>query len=508
METSLFHAYTEATSIEHRRKFGQFFTGPVVARFMINWLLENKKSSIMDPAFGLGAFAEEALANPKLESFRGFEIDPHVLSFSKKQFKDVSLKQADYLLNWKNPEVDAIVCNPPYMKFQNFADKEEVLQSFVEHLGVKLSGYMNTASAFLLKSISEVSEGSRIAYIMPFEFMNAGYGELVKDHLLKFGEVNAFIKLACEKEAFSEVTTSVGIILFTKKNKPKSDIPFYVVHSLSELTTLKALKPLKTIKRTDLKAADKWAIHFEEGEIIFQAEYLTELKTFGNFSRGIATGANEYFGFSKSKATDHKIPEDNLIPCISKSQQIKSSLFEKNDLNALVKSDATIYLVDLMVDSDAKAVKSYIKSGVEQEIHTRYLTKMRNPWYKLEKRAPAKILFGVFSRGGYKVIRNFTKAINLTCYHGFYPNTLGEKYVDYLFFYFMSDAAGKIMQANMRKYGDGLDKFEPNDLNRSLVPNIQWFDSLTGIDTDEEYAFIRKQDKLSPRLEALFANLL
>ncbi len=67
----------------------------------------------------------------------------------------------------------------------------------------------------------------------------------------------------------------------------------------------------------------------------------------------------------------------------------------------------------------------YIKEGEKLGYHGRYLTKTRNTWYKIEKRKPAPILFGVFSRGRLKVIRNFTTAINFTCFHSFYPNKFG-----------------------------------------------------------------------------------
>jgi hypothetical protein len=52
----------------------------------------------------------------------------------------------------------------------------------------------------------------------------------------------------------------------------------------------------------------------------------------------------------------------------------------------------------------------------------------------------------------------------------------GMPYVDSLFLYFQSRAARKILSLNMRKYGDGLDKFEPNDLNDAMAPSPDWFD--------------------------------
>ena len=116
------------------------------------------------------------------------------------------------------------------------------------------------------------------------------------------------------------------------------------------------------------------------------------------------------------------------------------------------------------------AEKAYVECGQKHEYHNRYLTKCRNPWYKLEFRKPAPILLNVFSRDGYKVVRNFTSAVTLTCFHGFYPNLFGMEYVDHLFVYLLSKTGRRILENSRRRYGDGLDKFEPNDLNTALVP--------------------------------------
>ena len=107
-----------------------------------------------------------------------------------------------------------------------------------------------------------------------------------------------------------------------------------------------------------------------------------------------------------------------------------------------------------------------------------YLTKQRKPWYKLESRLPAPILAGVFNRGRLKVIRNFTNAINFTCFHGFYPNLFGDRYLNRLFVYLISDLGQKILMTNKRQYGNNLDKFEPRDLNEGNCPTIAQFEQV------------------------------
>jgi len=101
------------------------------------------------------------------------------------------------------------------------------------------------------------------------------------------------------------------------------------------------------------------------------------------------------------------------------------------------KNDSYIFILDVNKKTYSGAVKKYILYGEEKGFHLRYLTNKRTPWYIIEKRQPAPILFGVFSRNAFKIIRNYSSALNLTCYHGFYPNIFGQAFIDRLFLYFL-----------------------------------------------------------------------
>jgi len=161
------------------------------------------------------------------------------------------------------------------------------------------------------------------------------------------------------------------------------------------------------------------------------------------------------------------------------------------------------------VDGDhTEWADKYIQYGVVSKFNERFLTKNRTPWYKTEKRAPSPLLLGVFSRGGYKIILNESNALNLTCFHGFQPNTFGADYVKRLFLYFQSKAGREIISLAIRKYGNNLDKFEPNDLNGALVPSCKFFQGLSDNMVRDALKFIEKNDRLPERIEKFFQPLL
>jgi len=442
---------------------------------MCRWLLKEGAREIFDPAFGLGAFYLAARElNPKIR-FRAVEKDAKVLAHFREDHPNLDdtivLINADYFSVW-GIKYSAIVCNPPYMRFQHFTDRHRVIPEIEKHLGRRLSGYSNIASAFLLKSLHELAPGGRLAYLMPLEFLNTGYGETIKQALLDKGRLKALLRIEPEGEVFPDAITSVGIILVSDDGIHEP-VKFCTVQTLDQLERNLSDLPCRSVLTEELRPADKWLRYFEEPCALDRGA-LQPLSMYGSFSRGIATGANEYFLLSRSDAAKWELPTSILHPCISRSSQIKQVLITDDDIERLIEEDERVLLADLS-SSQEEAVKKYIEFGERQRFDKRYLTRMRKPWFKLERRQPAPILFGVFSRNGFKVIRNKSRAVSSTCFHCFYPNFFGARFVDHLFLYFCSSVGQRIVAREVRKYGDKLNKFEPHDLNNALVPSPEWF---------------------------------
>ena len=158
----------------------------------------------------------------------------------------------------------------------------------------------------------------------------------------------------------------------------------------------------------------------------------------------------------------------NLIPCITKSSHVEDTLFNKKQFEKLCKSNKKTYLFD-GEKNENKFSKKYLKMGENLDIHLKYLTKNRSPWYSIEKRNISKIWISVFSRDKLKIIWNDTECLTLACFHTFYPTNLGKKYLKIIYLYLQTDLAQKLLNLEKREYGNGLVKFEPNDLNKALI---------------------------------------
>ncbi|GAB6011717.1 HsdM family class I SAM-dependent methyltransferase [Viscerimonas tarda] len=475
--------YSKSISLEHRKKFAQFFTPLPVAELMAKWLLGNENlKTVLEPAFGLGIFSRVLLSQKSDIQIKGFEIDSTILAQSKAQFADarnINLLLQDYMYNdWQN-KYDGIICNPPYFKFHDY-DNKNILKEIENHLACKLNGFTNLYTLFLLKSIHQLKPNGRCAYIIPSEFLNSDYGKLVKRYLIQTGSLRHIIVIDFEENVFDDALTTASIILCANDNLTDK-VQFSNIQSLNDLNKIEELiseypnlqNAVNTFRFSELDPDIKWKAYYQT-QNGHKFRNLVPFSTYAKVVRGIATGANDYFTFSLSKAKEYAIDECFLLPCICRAIDVKDSLFTQSDFEELKNNDKNIFLLNAVKANDESVVK-YIKKGEVEKIDKKYLTGNRKPWYSLENRPPAPIWVSVFNRTGLRFIRNEAKVANLTTFHCIYPNAtnlFSDRNIDFLFAYLLTDTARQLFEDNSREYGNGLQKFEPNDINKGKMLDL------------------------------------
>lgn len=483
-EDSLEIEYSKSTSIEHRKKFAQFFTPLPIADLMAKWILgsENLKT-VLEPAFGLGIFSRVILEHKRNLNIKGFEIDFKIYEKAKTAFlsnPNVSIFLEDYLFNdWEN-KYDGIICNPPYFKFHDY-DNKKTLKEIESKLNCRLTGFTNIYTLFFLKSIFQLNKNGRAAYIVPSEFLNSDYGKLVKSYLIKSKTLRHIAVIDFEENVFDDALTTASIIFCANDNQAEK-VRFSNVHSLDDLEKIEQLisdypnysKSSKTISFSELNPKIKWRAYYQEQNST-KFKHLVPFTNFAKAVRGIATGANEYFVFNQSKAAKFSISERYLLPCVCKAFDVKNSFFTNKDFQTLKEHNRHVFLLNA-VDTTNNNVEKYLQKGIDEGVDKKYLTASRSPWYSLENRSPSPIWVSVFNRNGLKFIRNEANISNLTTFHCIYPNQTGLFFnadIDLLFAYLLTNVAKEIFDDNRREYGNGLKKFEPNDLNKAKMLDLE-----------------------------------
>ena len=463
--------YAGVVGLEHRKRFAQFFTPEAIADFMAHWVLDGrKKMDVLEPAFGLGAFSRSLFKqNPKVRVV-GYEADATIYNYAAENVaqagSDVLLYNEDYLrASWED-KYDGIICNPPYLKFHDY-DNASLVPLVNGQLGIRLNGFTNLYTLFLLKSISQLRDGGRMAYIVPSEFLNSDYGVEVKRALLRSGVLRHVVVVDFTQCAFDDALTTACILL-CHKDGSLSEVRFSHVSDVGQLQA--SLADYSAWAADQLKPETKWKQYYE-GARSADYRHLVPFSTFAKVSRGIATGANDYFTFRESKKELYGIPERCLMRCVCHSTDVHGLFFTDDDFQRLSHSDKVVYLFNGCADVEDEHVRGYISLGEETGADKRYLTASRKPWYAIENRKPSPIWVSVFNRKGLRFVRNIAGVSNLTTFHCVYD--AGVVDIDVLFGYLVTNVAKEIFMDNSRQYGNGLVKFEPNDLNKGKAVDLR-----------------------------------
>ena len=397
---------------------------------------------------------------------------------------------------WDN-KYDSIICNPPYNKFQVLDDREYIFSDIEKHLKIKISGYCNQYVLFLMKCIYLLNNNGRLAFIVPNEFLNTGYGTCVKKYLLDNKCLQAIISFDNNVSVFDKALTTCCILLIEKTNN--KDVLFSKLTSPEELDYYDK-NNCKIISYHDLDPKTKWGKYFENDNVSYKN--LIHLSNVAKVKRGIATGSNEFFILNESKRKELKLTISNLNFCASKCSDFKSPIFNEIELNKMIKNDKNIYLFDGSKNQSISS-KKYIEYGERIGVNKKFLTSHRNPWYSCENKAPSPIWINVFSRNHLKVVRNKVNILNLTTFHSVYMNNGFDDLVDILFCYLLTPVGQEILYLNKRQYGDGLDKFEPNDLNNAQILNLSIISEEDKTEILKIYGSLNETKAFDVYLEAL-----
>lgn len=513
------HQYIHSTTAAHRREFGQYFTPDPIAAVLQQWVMEIAPETVLDPAVGTGkllkGFPEEA-------HLTGFDIDKTVLEQAASQLKEphhLTLEVADYLATGWEERYQGIICNPPYIKFKSYPNKWDYFHLFQEKMGLKLSGYTNLYVLFLLKGLHQLEESGRAAFIVPTEFLNAGYGKPVRALLAAKGNLVAAAVTDFKFSWFEQAATT-STLLFIDNTHNKKDTAFYQLHNEQDLASLElaltgdgSFVPERVVSQTALADALKWQT-FYRNETNFTGYALKPLSSFAKVNRGIATGANAYFCFTEQKRTTWELSFEDFLPCLTRASQVRTPFFEKEDWRRLYAQGEAVLLLNAEETQEKDSeLAAYLTHGELTGVNQGYLTKRRRPWYKQESRQPAPIWVKVFFREDPIFIRNCSDAVNLTAFHCIYLLPEYEEDADVLMAFLLTSLSKQIFSEQHKQYGKGLKKFEPGDLKTAPVVDL---DSLSAADKNQivklyrevKAAYMENQQLNTSPLDDFFESIL
>jgi adenine-specific DNA-methyltransferase len=459
------------------KQLGQVATPESIARLMARWVMSAKPSAVLDPAAGLGGLLAACRHFNQRVELVGAERDTETLRRAITSApRGTKLILADYLKS-EAGLFNGIIANPPYVKAHRLDYSERDWIYFEERLGTPLDRLTNLYALFLLKIWEDLGPRGRAAVILPAEFLNANFGEEIKERLLRAIRPVGIAIFAPSLNLFADALTTSAIVLLDKGRAPKAPIWARLAESAEDgqafieglLAGRISAAGHGLIDLAALNPKDKWLNLLLNGATErVPVRFAKRVGDYFNCRRGIATGANDFFCLSGAEMREHHLTETHVEPCITKATDADGLVFTNEKFEVLVARDRRCFLLN--PSRNGQNLTRYLEIGEQQGVPKRHLPSHRPVWYMPENRAVADIWAAVFSRESVKFILNTSGAKNLTCFHGLYAKADCENLPPLMtLFLNSSDGRQAFSQVN-RFYGDGLNKLEPRDVEDMPCP--------------------------------------
>jgi adenine-specific DNA-methyltransferase len=480
-------AYRLAIPLEHRKRFGQFFTPLSVAHLMAEWIQATKPHTILDPAVGPGIFPRvlsQLCPGAKLTCIDVDRLAINAAQASLGKQTNINFIEGDFL-TWEDERLfDAAIANPPYLRHHDLQYAFDIYCFVGKKNHVCLSRLSNIYVLFILEICRRLRAGGRAALIVPGEWVNANFGDNLKRWLISRGVLHTLVYFSHASSQFEDALTTASILLLEKplEGQGRDCVRTIFVQDgcpLDKIRGALAGEPVDNgnvvVQRFSperLLEEKKWNHLLGHGhtETIPGFVALSEL---ADTRRGIATGCNSFFHLTPSAANGLRLRPQNLTRCIGRALDVAGTIFSQQDFDELVLRDGRAYLFDMQTQPD-EAESAYVAKGESGKLHERYLCAARKvKWYGMERRPPSAIWAAVFGRTGLRFIHNAASIANLTTFHCIYPKHEAPDFAAALTACLNSRLVQDRARRQHRVYGGGLLKVEPKDLLAIEIPDLR-----------------------------------
>lgn len=506
---------------------GGYYTPQPITEFLCNWCIQQSTKKVLEPSCGDGNFIEAAILRFKELGVVGEDLKGRIKGIELIEEESIKAKSRaanlglnsntienndffHYLSSNGKVKYDAVLGNPPFIRYQNFPEEHRKLAiEMMQNLGLNPNKLTNIWVPFLVISASLLNENGRMAMVIPAELFQVKYAAETRVFLSKFFERITIVTF--KKLVFANIQQEVVLLLCEKKVNHGKGIRVIECENLEDLKSIN----FKSINGSNVKAIDhsteKWTKYFlEENEIALLKKLRKDKRVIScsdimEVDVGLVTGRNEFFMLKEDQVKQWKL-KPYTIPVASKSNQLKGITFSETDFSENSKAQNSIHLF-IPPNEDfeklPKVCQKYIEYGEQQGFNTGYKTRIRKRWY-ITPSLWVPDAFALRQVGDYpKLVLNETGASSTDTIHRVrFKDGVDRNLVAISFFNSLSFAFSEITG---RSYGGGVMTFEPTEIEEIQMPRL----SDLPIDFDHIDALIRKrkvEEVLDIVDEALLVN--
>jgi len=467
-----------------RKARGAFFTPPPIADFLSRWAIRSATDSVLEPSCGEAAFLIPSgqrlleLGMGRQEGhLHGQDVHSDSLLAAQESLDAHKLSAhllcGDFLERPATPTFDAVVGNPPFIRYQNHTGGSRAagLQAALRQ-GVRLNQLASSWAPFTVHAAGFLKPEGRLALVLPAELLSVSYAAQVREFLLRrFANVRLVL---FEKLVFPGVLEDV-VLLMAEGSGGASHFEVYQAKDADDL-----------IKRAPIqwtgfspRGSEKWTRALVPGasigvyEQVFTSHAFEVMADWGETYLGAVTGNNDYFTLSKQQAValglrSHEL--ERISP--PGSRHLQGLQFTEHSWEKLADAGTKCYLFKPGNPPSVHG-EHYIRVGERLNVHAAYKCKVRSPWWKVPTQARPDFLFAYMSHERPRLVRNAANVRILNSVYGVRlhaaRHAVGSEVLGIAFLNSMTLLGAEVVG---RAYGGGMLKHEPKEVDMIPVPSL------------------------------------
>ena len=374
----------------------------------------------------------------------------------------------------------AIIGNPPYIRYQYLTDDQRDEQSLILTTnGMKSNKLINAWVSFVVACVQMMDSNSRIGLVIPAELLQVKYAEDLRKFLMKSLQKTTIVTF--EELVFEGVEQEVVLLLGEKDINHNSEHQLRIakyrnVENLIEANDLEEHEFFDV----DLNEA-KWTKYFLTDKDIHLIDSIRNDERFIQFSDvarievGITTGNNNYFCVNRNQVEQFDL-ENICRPLIARSVNINGVVFTAEDWNQNIERGAKTYLIDfpdIPLNEYSEGQREYIRIGEETNQNAGYKCRIRDRWYKVPS---IRVSDAFFLRRNYlypKFMLNSEEvgAVSTDTMHRVTFNNKRQNKRILLSYYNSIGLA--FTEIEGRSYGGGVLEILPGEVSKIILPDLR-----------------------------------
>jgi methylase of polypeptide subunit release factors len=478
-----------------RKARGAFFTPPAIADYLAHWAVgTNPKARVLDPTCGEAVFLLAAgrrlrdLGCPPADLHQHlYGVDLHAASLqaSKRLLEaeglDAQLIAGDFFnvpgpsqLGCPLPEMDAVIGNPPFVRYQEHAGETRRASAHAALAqGVSLSGLASSWAALLIHACAFLKRDGRLTMVLPAELLTVNYAEPIRRWLRsRFAAVNLVI---FERLQFADALEKVVLVVAWGFGGCES----FSVYHVADADDLPNLGPFEHVNVTPVDG-QKWTgllLPVPQRQLYRSVAnaHFVRLDSYGSPELGTVTGANRFFTLSEATRRAYGLGESQVRPSSPPgTRHLKGLFFTKAEWETLRDEGEAVWLLYPDPDDRSPELQAYLATGIQDHINEAYKCRTRTPWWRPPMIPPPDLFFTYMSHRYPRLVANEAEATFVNSMHGIRLHASAPTIARYALPLLALNSV-TMLGAEMlgRSYGGGILKMEPREAAGLPVPAPQ-----------------------------------